>query len=84
MLAAKQELVRNNGAEPESLDPQLIESTNAFNILIDLFESLTALDNHSKVVPGAAQSWEQVDPTTWVFKLRKNALWSNGEAVTAQ
>ena len=83
-LAAKQELVRNNGAEPESLDPQLIESTNAFNILIDLFESLTALDNHAKVVPGAAQSWQQVDGTTWVFKLRKNALWSNGEPVTAQ
>ena len=84
VLAAKQELVRNNGAEPESLDPQLIESTNAFNILIDLFESLTALDNHAKVVPGVAQSWQQVDATTWVFKLRKNALWSNGEAVTAQ
>jgi oligopeptide transport system substrate-binding protein len=84
VLAAKQELVRNNGAEPESLDPQLIESTNAFNILIDVFESLTALDNHAKVVPGVAESWQQVDPTTWVFKLRKDARWSNGEAVTAQ
>jgi oligopeptide transport system substrate-binding protein len=83
VLAAKQELVRNNGAEPESLDPQLIESTNAFNILIDLFEGLTALDNHAKVVPGVAESWRQVDPTTWVFKLRKDARWSNGEAVTA-
>ena len=84
VLAARQELVRNNGAEPESLDPQLIESTNAFNILIDLFEGLTALDNHAKVVPGAAESWKQVDPTTWVFKLRRNATWSNGEPVTAQ
>jgi len=84
VLAARQELVRNNGAEPESLDPQLIESTNAFNILIDLFEGLTALDNHSKVVPGAAESWTQADPTTWVFKLRRNATWSNGEPVTAQ
>ena len=83
-LAAKQELVRNNGAEPESLDPQLIESTNAFNILIDLFESLTALDNHAKVVPGAAESWQQVDPVTWVFKLRAGATWSDGQPVTAQ
>jgi oligopeptide transport system substrate-binding protein len=83
-LAAKQEMVRNNGAEPESLDPQLIESTNAFNILIDLFEGLTALDNHAHVVPGVAQSWQQTDPTTWVFKLRGNALWSNGESVIAQ
>ncbi len=83
-LAAKQEMVRNNGAEPESLDPALIESTNAFNILIDLFEGLTALDSHSKVVPGAAQSWQQTDATTWVFKLRKGAQWSNGEPLTAQ
>ena len=83
VLAARQELVRNNGAEPESLDPALIESTNAFNILEDLFESLTALDNHSRVVPGAAESWKQVDPTTWVFRLRADARWSNGEPVTA-
>jgi len=83
-LAARQELVRNNGAEPESLDPQLIESTNAFNIAIDLFESLTALDNHAKVVPAAAESWKQIDPVTWVFRLRKGATWSNGEPVVAQ
>ena len=83
-LAAKQEMVRNNGGEPESLDPPLIESDIANNILVDLFEGLTALDDHSKVVPGVAQSWQQVDPTTWVFKLRRDALWSNGEPVTAQ
>ncbi len=83
-LAAKQEMVRNNGAEPESLDPALIESTNAFNVLIDLFEGLTALDNHSKVVPGAAQSWQQTDATTWIFKLRKGAQFSDGSPVTAQ
>ena len=83
-LAARQEMVRNNGAEPESLDPPLIESANANNILVDLFESLTALDNHSKVVPGVAQSWRQADPTTWIFRLRPDAAWSNGEPVTAQ
>ena len=83
-LAAKQEIVRNNGAEPETLDPVLIESTVAASIAIDLFEGLTALDNHSRVVPGAAQSWQQTDPVTWVFKLRKNGQWSNGDPVTAQ
>ena len=83
-LAARQEMVRNNGAEPETLDPALVESTVASSILIDLFESLTALDNHSKVVPGAAQSWRQTDAVTWVFKLRSNGRWSNGEPVTAQ
>ena len=82
-LAAKQEMVRNNGVETETLDPALMYSTAAFNILVDMFEGLTALDNHSRVVPGAAESWQQADATTWVFKLRRNALWSDGSPVTA-
>ncbi len=84
ILAAKQEMVRNNGAEPESLDPALVEATAAGAIVADLFETLTAIDNHGKVVPGAAQSWQQTDPSTWVFKLRKDAQWSNGDPVRAQ
>ncbi len=84
VLAARQEMVRNNGSEPQSLDPVLVDSTPAANILSDVLETLTAIDNHGKVVPGAAQSWQQTDPTTWVFKLRKGALWSNGDPVTAQ
>ena len=83
-LATKQEMVRNNGEEPESLDPALTESTAAGNILQDLFEGLTAVDDHGRVVAGVAQSWQQTDPTTWIFKLRRDARWSNGEPVTAQ
>ncbi len=82
-LAAKQEMVRNNGAEPESLDPILLESVNAAEIARDLFEGLTAIDHHGQVVAGAAESWKQTDTTTWVFKLRKDAQWSNGQPVTA-
>jgi len=82
-LAPTQEMVRNNGSEPESLDPALVESTIAFNIDVDLFESLTAIDHHGHLVPGVAESWKQSDPTTWVFKLRKDARWSNGDPVTA-
>lgn len=82
-LAAKQELTRNNGSEPESLDPALAESVGANNIARDLFEALTAADNEGRIVPGLAESWKQTDPTTWVFTLRKNAKWSDGVQVTA-
>ncbi|MEJ7138486.1 peptide ABC transporter substrate-binding protein [Amphibiibacter pelophylacis] len=82
-LAAKQELVRNNGSEPESLDPALAESVPANNIVREIFEGLTATDSSGKVVPGVAESWKQTTPTTWVFKLRKDARWSNGQPVTA-
>ena len=83
-LSPRQELVRNNGGEPETLDPALNESTIAGAIQLDLFEGLTAADRHGDVVPGVAESWKQVDATTWVFKLRRNAAWSNGKPVTAE
>jgi oligopeptide transport system substrate-binding protein len=83
VLSPRQEFVRNNGAEPESLDPALIESVNAAEIGRDLFEGLTSTDHHGNVVPGVAESWKQTDATTWVFKLRNTAAWSNGQPVTA-
>jgi oligopeptide transport system substrate-binding protein len=82
-LSPRQEMVRNNGAEPESLDPAYIESVNAGEIERDLFEGLTSTNHHGDVVPGVAESWKQTDATTWVFKLRKTAAWSNGQPVTA-
>ncbi|MBK0392313.1 peptide ABC transporter substrate-binding protein [Ramlibacter algicola] len=83
-LHPTQTLIRNNGSEPESLDPAIAETVGANNITRDLFEALTAVDGDGKVVPGVAESWKQVDPTTWTFKLRQNAKWSNGDPVTAE
>ena len=83
-LHPTQTLVRNNGSEPESLDPAIAESVGANNLARDLFEGLTATDATGKTVPGVAESWKQTDPLTWVFKLRPSAKWSNGEPVTAQ
>jgi oligopeptide transport system substrate-binding protein len=82
-LHDSQELVRNNGSEPETLDPALASGVPANNVVRDLFEGLTATDGEGKVVPGVAESWKQSDANTWVFKLRKNAKWSNGDPVTA-
>jgi oligopeptide transport system substrate-binding protein len=83
-LHAKQELVRSNATEPESLDPAQSETINSAAIILDLFEGLTAVDNLGNVVAGVAQSWKQANPRTWVFTLRRNARFSNGEPVTAQ
>src|SRR5665647_1969918 len=82
-LHPTQTLIRNNGSETETLDPALAESVGANNLTRDLFEGLTANDQNGKTVPGVAESWKQTDATTWVFKLRKNAKWSNGDPVTA-
>jgi oligopeptide transport system substrate-binding protein len=83
-LHPTQTLIRNNGSEAETLDPAVAESVGANNITRDLFEGLTANDAAGKIVPGVAESWKQVNALTWVFKLRQNAKWSNGDPVTAQ
>ncbi|MEY9543141.1 ABC-type transport system substrate-binding protein [Bradyrhizobium diazoefficiens] len=37
-----------------------------------------------KIHPEVAESWELSDPKTYVFKLRENAFFHNGEPVTAE
>ncbi|MBJ3815538.1 oligopeptide ABC transporter substrate-binding protein OppA [Shimwellia pseudoproteus] len=84
-LAEKQSIVRNNGSEPQSLDPHKIEGVPESNVNRDLFEGLVITsveDGHP--IPGVAESWENKDFTVWTFHLRKDAKWSNGEPVTAQ
>ena len=80
---ASQTMIRSNGSEPESMDPAVAETVPANQILRDLFEGLTATDTTGKTVPGVAESWKQINPTTWVFKLRANAKFSNGVPITA-
>jgi oligopeptide transport system substrate-binding protein len=82
-LHASQTLIRNNGAEPDTLDPMLAEGVPANNVTRELFEGLTATDGAGNVVPGVAETWKRPNPTTWIFSLRKNAKWSNGDGVTA-
>ncbi len=83
-LAARQELVRNNGSEPASLDPHKVESDVEFNIVSDLFDGLVAVKLDGSIEPRLAQAWENKDNTVWVFHLRPNATWSDGTAITAK
>jgi oligopeptide transport system substrate-binding protein len=77
-------LVRGGGPEPDSLDPQKARGFETQSILRDLCEGLTTLDHHAAVAPGVAASWgASTDGRTYVFKLRSEARWSNGEPVVA-
>ncbi|MEY8710225.1 ABC transporter substrate-binding protein [Mangrovibacter phragmitis] len=82
-LASKQVLVRNNGSEPATIDPQLAESNEAFNIILDCFSGLVNITPQGKIVPDLADKWENKDNTIWTFHLRPGIVWSNGKPVTA-
>jgi len=80
-----QTLHLGNGAEPGDLDPQTSTVYTDYNILIALFEGLTAIDEAtSQAVPGAAERWDvSEDGLTYTFHLRSDGRWSNGDPVTA-
>lgn len=82
-LASDQHLVRANDAEAATLDPAKAEGLPEMHILRDLFEGLVIQDRDGNIVSGVAQSWETEDNQTFVFHLRKDAQWSNGQPVTA-
>jgi oligopeptide transport system substrate-binding protein len=85
VLAAQQVLHRNNGEEPQTLDPHLAEGVPSSHILRDLYEGLTAEAPDGSVVPGAAARWNiSRDGRTYTFYLRRDARWSNGDPVLAE
>ncbi len=55
--------------------------TNNINILI--YEPLVNRDKKLGIVPWLAESWTQVNPTTWRFKLRPGVKFHDGTPFTA-
>lgn len=78
--------VVGNDAEPDALDPHLVTAAAEHRIVLGLFEGLVMPDPETATaVPGIAESWEiSDDGTVYTFILRDDALWSDGNAITAQ
>lgn len=55
-----------------------------YNLAATVQEGLVGRDSTGKIVPALAESWTQPDGTTYVFTLRKDAKFQNGDPVTAQ
>ena len=83
-LAAVQVLHKENGAEPQTLDPHKAQGVTESNILRDLFEPLVMEAPDGTLIPGAARAWTVSDDgLTYTFNLRPEGRWSNGDPVTS-
>lgn len=82
----QQILLLGNGAEPEELDPDIVTGVQEFHIIMSLLEGLVIedpVDLHP--IPGVAERWDiSPDRKVYTFHLRTNAVWSNGDPVTAR
>ena len=83
---AAQEFRWSNGGLPQTFDPAFAAAPPDTDAVRALFEGLTDYDPRTLApVPAVATRWESShDGRVWTFYLRDNALWSNGEKVTAE
>lgn len=72
--------------EPPTMDPRATGSAKASNLLVNVFDTLIALDpNSGELVPGLATSWEATDDgTSYTFYLRDDVIFHDGTPFNAE
>lgn len=71
-------------SDASSLDPHGSNDVPSSVVQANIYETLVNRDENNEIVPGLAESWEQVDDTTWSFKLREGVMFHDGEEFNAE
>src|SRR5438477_8958914 len=71
------------GADVTAIDPHYHNVTPNNNVAAHIFDYLVLRDERQKPIPGLAESWRNIDPLTWEFKLRKGVKFHDGSDFTA-
>lgn len=82
---ADEQVMRIPMTEPASMDPGVSTGYDEIGIFFNIFEGLTGIDQRTnEVVPRMAESWEtNEDASEYTFKIRQDAMWSDGTPITA-
>lgn len=80
---SKDTLVVAQGAKPKSLDPHATNDQPSSRISKQIYNTLVASTEKMEIVPCLAESWEQLDPLIWEFKLVEGVKFHNGEELKA-
>ncbi|MEH7308036.1 ABC transporter substrate-binding protein, partial [Neobacillus drentensis] len=71
-------------SDVENLDHQFMSTINAASVTHQkIYEGLVGRDKNSEITPLLAKSWEQLDNTTWEFKLRNDVKFHDGTPFNA-
>ena len=71
-------------SSPANLDPRVGIDGQSERIDELLFDALLTRDEHFNVQPGLAERWENPDPLTYVFHLRRGVRFHNGQLLTSR
>lgn len=81
----KDTLTWAQGADVTSLDPHQGKETPAVEVTCQIFDTLVVVDPETNEIKGQiAESWEQTDDLTYVFKIRQGIKFHDGSDLTAE
>jgi peptide/nickel transport system substrate-binding protein len=70
-------------SSPVNLDPRIGVDVQSERIDMLIFDSLVKKDEHFELHPWLAKSWDEPDPTTYVFHLQPGVHFHNGKPLTS-
>jgi peptide/nickel transport system substrate-binding protein len=74
---------RANDGDVNSMDPYARFEAFLISFDLNMYEPLVRRDREMKLEPALATEWNNVDPTTWRFKLRQGVKFHDGTPLTA-
>jgi peptide/nickel transport system substrate-binding protein len=72
-----------NDGDANSMDPYTRNETFLLTFTQNIYDPLVRRDRNLNVEPALATSWEQPSPTVWIFHLRPDVKFQEGEPFTA-
>lgn len=82
--ALAQDLIIGRSSEQSSIDPQFSRTGNNQQTSEMIFGRLAQFDSNFQMSPGLAESWKNVDPTTWDITLRQGVTFHDGSPLTVE
>ena len=83
VLHAETTVIVAQDADAKTLDPAASNDVPSHRVTLQIYDNLVAREG-TKLVPGLAESWTQVDPLTLDLKIRKGVKFHNGDPLTVK
>ena len=70
--------------KPVNMDPGFAQLYSSLQVYQNVFNKLVYVDDKGEFIPGLAKSWKMENEKSWLFDLVDNAVFHNGEPMSAK